>query len=128
VLRRAIESGQFDTVQLMYSLFDLRNQGLIRLAQRKNIGVIVMKPLGGFGMAGALKASPHRDHLNGNTLLRYVLSNRYLSVAIPGMRFPWEVEENVAVAASYKPMTPSQKARLRREAETYLAESAPAAP
>jgi predicted aldo/keto reductase-like oxidoreductase len=129
VLRRAVESGEFDTVQLRYSVFNLRNEELIRLAHRRNIGVIVMKALGGFGMAGALKASSFWDRLNPTTLLRYVLSNRYLSVAIPGMRFPWEVEENVAVALSYKSMTPSEKRRLRHDAEAYLAESAaPTAP
>ena len=64
VLRRAIESGEFDTVQLKYSVFNLRNEELIRLAHRKDIGVIVMKPLGGFGMAGALKTSPYWDRLN----------------------------------------------------------------
>jgi len=129
VLRRAIESGEFDTVQLRYSVFNLRHEELIRLAHRKDIGVIVMKALGGFGMAGVLKVSPYWDRLNAKTLLRYVLSNRHLSVAIPGMRFPGEVEENVALALSYKPMTPSERARLREDAEAYLAESAaPAAP
>ena len=45
------------------------------------------------------------------------------------MRFPREVEENVALALTYKPMTPSEKARLREDAEAYLAESAaPTAP
>lgn len=129
VLRLAIDSGEFDTVQLRYNVFNLRNEELIRLARRKDIGVIVMKPLGGFGMLGALKVSSYRDRLNASTLLRYVLSNRHLSVAIPGMRFPWEVEENVALALTYKPMTASEKARLRQDAEAYLAESAaPTAP
>jgi predicted aldo/keto reductase-like oxidoreductase len=124
VLRRAIESGEFDTVQLKYSVFNLRNEPLVRLAHRKEIGVIVMKPLGGFGMVGELKASPHWERLNAQTLVRYVLANRHLSVVIPGMRFAREVEENVAVAASGKAMTASEKAHLRREAEAYLAESA----
>jgi predicted aldo/keto reductase-like oxidoreductase len=129
VLRQAIESGEFDTVQLRYNVFNLRDEELIRLAHRKGIGVIVMKPLGGFGMVGALKAFRYWDRLNAKTLLRYVLSNSYLSVAIPGMRFPWEVEENVALALTYKPMTPSEKARLGEDAEAYLAESAaPTAP
>jgi len=128
VLRLAIESGEFDTVQLKYSVFDPSNEALIRLAHRKDIGVIAMKPLGGFGMAGALKTSSHWDRLNAKTLLRYVLSNRYLSVVIPGMRFAWEAEENAAVAASYKAMTASEKARLRQEAKAYLSEQAAPTP
>jgi len=123
VLGWAIESGEFDTVQLKYSVLDPSNEALLRLAQRRDIGVVVMKPLGGFGVVGELKASPHRDRLNAETLLRYVLSNRHLSVVIPGMRSPREVEENVAVAAVYKGMTASEKARLGRQAEAYLAES-----
>jgi predicted aldo/keto reductase-like oxidoreductase len=124
VLRWAIESGEFDTVQLKYSVFNLRHEDLIRLAHERGIGVIVMKPLGGFGMAGALKSSPYRDGLNAKALLRYVLSNPAVSVAIPSMRFVREVEENSALATSYKPTAPAEKARLRRDAETYLAESA----
>jgi aryl-alcohol dehydrogenase-like predicted oxidoreductase len=124
VLRWAIESREFDTVQLKYSVFNLRHEDLIRLAHERDIGVIVMKPLGGFGMAGALKNSPYRDRLSAKTLLRYVLSNPAVSVVIPGMRFAWEVEENFTLAASYKPMAPAEKAGLRQDAEGYLAESA----
>lgn len=120
VLRLAIESGEFDTVQFKYSVFDPSNEDLMRLAHRKDIGVIVMKSLGGFGMVGELKTSSHWDRLNAQTLLRYVLSNRYLSVVIPGMRSPREVEENAAVAICHEAMTASEKARLRQEAKAYL--------
>jgi aryl-alcohol dehydrogenase-like predicted oxidoreductase len=116
VLRRAVESGQFDTIEIAYSPFNRSGESVIRLAHRKGIGVIGMKPFGGFGMLGSLKASPAGHVLDAGTLLRYALSNRYLSVTIPGMRFVREVEENVAVAVSYQPMTPEQKARVRRQA------------
>jgi len=124
VLRWAIESGEFDTVQLKYSVFNLRHEDLIRVAHERDIGVIVMKPLGGSGMPGELKVSTRRERLNAETLLRYALSNPEVSVVIPGLRFAWEVEENFALAATYKAMTPAEKAALRREAEAYLAESA----
>jgi predicted aldo/keto reductase-like oxidoreductase len=124
VLRWAIESGEFDTVQLKYSAFNIRHEDLISLAHERDIGVIVMKPLGGSGMPGELKASSHRERLNAEILLRYALSNPYVSVVIPGMRFAWEVEENFALAATYEAMTPAEKAALRRDAEAYLAESA----
>ena len=127
VLRWAIDSDEFDTVQLKYSVFNLRHEDLIRLAHERDIGVIVMKPLGGFGMPGELKASTHRERLNAETLLRYALSNPDVSVVIPGMRFAWEVEENFALAATYDTMTAAEKAGLRRDAEGYLAESGTAA-
>jgi len=124
VLRRAIESQEFDTIQTKYSAFNTAGEALIRLAQERDIGVIAMKPLGGFGMLGWLKSSRYARFLNARTLLRYALSSQYLSVVIPGMRFPWEAEENVAVATSHDRMTPAQRERLRRRAQAFLAEAA----
>ena len=121
VLRRAVESGQFDTIEVAYSPFNRRGEAVIRLAHRRDVGVIGMKPFGGFGMLGSLKASPSGQALAAGALLRYALSNRYLSVAIPGMRFVREVEENVALAAAHRPMTLGQRARLRGHAEALLA-------
>jgi hypothetical protein len=124
VLRRAIDSEEFDTIQMKYSAFNMAGEALIRLAHERDIGVIAMKPLGGFGMVGWLKSSPQAKFLNARTLLRYALSNRYLSLVIPGMRFPWEAEENVAVATSYHCLTPAQRERLRKRAQAFLAEAA----
>ena len=117
VLWWAVESGQFDTIEVKYSPFNREGEAVIRLAHGRDIGVIAMKPFGGFGMLGSLKASPASDALSVGTLLRYALSNRYLSVVIPGMRFVREVEENVALGMSYQPMTSGQEARVRRQAQ-----------
>ena len=116
VLRWAVGSGQFDTIEVKYSPFNREGEAVIRLAQRRDIGVIGMKPFGGFGMLGSLRASPDVQALDAGMLLRYALSNRYLSVVISGMRFVREVEENLALAASYRPLTPAQKAALREQA------------
>jgi aryl-alcohol dehydrogenase-like predicted oxidoreductase len=121
VLRRAVESGQFDTIEVKYSPFSREGEAVIRLAYRRDIGVIGMKPFGGFGMLGSLKASRDVQALDVGALLRYALSNRYLSVVIPGMRFVREVDENVALGASYEPMTPAEKARVRERARALAA-------
>ena len=121
VLRRAVESGQFDTIEVAYSPFNRSGEAVIRLACRKDAGVIGMKPFGGFGMLGSLKASPSGQALAAGALLRYALSNPYLSVTIPGMRFVREVEENAALAASHQPMTSGQRACLRKQAEALVA-------
>jgi aryl-alcohol dehydrogenase-like predicted oxidoreductase len=121
VLRRAVDSGRFDTIEAKCSPFNRESEAVIRLAHRRDIGVIAMKPFGGFGMLGSLRASSAGDVLTPAALLRYALSNRHLSVVIPGMRSVREVEENVALAASYAPMTPAEKARVRRQGEVFLA-------
>jgi aryl-alcohol dehydrogenase-like predicted oxidoreductase len=124
VLRRAVESQEFDTIQIKYSAFNTAGEALIRLAEERDIGVIGMKPFGGFGMLGWLKSSPEARSLNARRLLRYALSNRHLSVVIPGMRFPWEAEENVATATSRRYMTPAQREHLLKRTEAFLAEAA----
>jgi aryl-alcohol dehydrogenase-like predicted oxidoreductase len=116
VLRRAVESGQFDTIEVKHSPFNREGEAVIRLAHRRDVGVIGMKPFGGFGMLGSLRTSPDAHALDAGTLLRYALSNRYVSVVIPGMRFVREVEENVTLSASYRPLTLGQKACVRRQA------------
>lgn len=121
ILRRAVTDGQFDTIEVTYSPFDRKGETVIRLAHRKDIGVIGMKPFGGFGMLGSLKGSPQSQTLDAGALLRYALSNRCLSVTIPGMRFVPEVEENVALAAVCRPMTSKQKTSLRKQAQEFLA-------
>lgn len=121
VLRRAVTSGQFDTIEAAYNPFDRRGEAVIRLAHRKDIGVIGMKPFGGFGMLGSLKGSEWGQALNARALLRYCLSNQCLSVTIPGMRFVREVEENVGLAAAYEPMTPRQETSVRTQARAFLA-------
>jgi aryl-alcohol dehydrogenase-like predicted oxidoreductase len=124
VLRRAVESQEFDTIQIKYSAFNTKGEALIRQAEERDIGVIGMKPFGGFGMLGWLRSSPEARSLNARRLLRYALSNRHLSVVIPGMRFPWEAEENVATAASRRYMTPAQREHLLKRTEAFLAQAA----
>jgi aryl-alcohol dehydrogenase-like predicted oxidoreductase len=121
VLRRAIVGGEFDTIQVKWGVFHSDSAGLIRLAERRDIGVIGMKPFGGFGMFGSIKGTEYERQLTAPALLRYALSNPRLSVSIPGMRRPQEVEENVRLASSYVPMTPAEKGRLVRQVRAFLA-------
>jgi predicted aldo/keto reductase-like oxidoreductase len=121
VLRRAVESDRFDTIEVKHSPFNREGEAVIRLAHRRDVGVIGMKPFGGFGMLGSLKASPSGQALNVGALLRYALSNRHLSVVIPGMRSVREVEENVAVATSYQLMTAVEKTRVHEQAQALVA-------
>jgi aryl-alcohol dehydrogenase-like predicted oxidoreductase len=122
ILRRAVTSDQFDTIEVAHNPFDRRGEAVIRLAHRKHIGVIGMKPFGGFGMLGSLKGSEWGEALNASSLLRYTLSNRCLSVTIPGMRFVREVKENVGLATTYEPMTSREKTSVHKQAQAFQAE------
>lgn len=122
VLERAIESEEFETIQLKYNPFERGARQAISLAQERDIGVIVMKPFGGLGMPSTLRG--YETRLSPKTMLRYALSNPSVSVVIPGVRFPWEVEENVALAKSYEPMAPAEISFCDDEADALQAKMA----
>jgi len=120
VLRWAIESGEFDTVQVKWGAFHSNSAGVIRFARERDVGVIGMKPFGGFGMFGSLKGSDFEKTLSAATLLQYALANVDLSVCIPGVRRPQEVRENVRVANSSAGLTDAGKAEIVERARTFL--------
>ncbi|GEM_PF-1132322 len=113
VLEKAITCGEFETVMLEYSaFFHEETEPLIRLAQQRDVGVIVMRPLGGSGRTSVIRArqaSGQGSPVAAGDLLRYVLSNPGISVAIPGARYPDRVRDNVALTQTYQPFTEAEK-------------------
>ena len=126
VMREAIRCGEFETIMVLYNPLDEENTGheIIPLAQKHGIGVIAMKPLSGGTLTLPLSDDERmekRYSLGGEWFdpivrgcLRYVISNLAVSTVIPGMRFTWEVEENVK-AADMPLMTEEEKDLLIRE-------------
>ncbi|MGE3075952.1 MAG: aldo/keto reductase [Dehalococcoidia bacterium] len=119
VLPRLIESGEFDTVMIEYSAFFPVTAPLMELAAAHDVGVIVMRPVGGSGRTTTMRGNMDRGSagiLTPRNLLRYVLSNQNVSVAIPGARHPSRVVENAATSRNFEPMTPSEKQDLEEAA------------
>lgn len=124
VLEKAIVCGEFEAVMLEYSAFYRETEGLIALAKEHDVGVIVMRPLGGSGRTSSIrtkmKSSGQVTDLQPAMLLRYVLSHPGISVAIPGARFPSRVVENVRLASSYEPFDEPQKRDCEEKAQEFL--------
>jgi predicted aldo/keto reductase-like oxidoreductase len=120
VLENAIESGEFDTVMLEYSAFYSETERLIRMAKERDLGIIVMRPLGGSGRTSSIRTEmqnqEHQVFLTPEMLLRYVFSNPDISVAIPGVRYPSRISENVQVADGYAPLSSSERQQCETEA------------
>ena len=115
VLREAIVSGAFDTVMLEYSAFFPHTAPLIELAAERDVGVIVMRPLGGSGRTTTMRgrlAAGYDGPLTPANLLRYVLSHPGVSVAIPGARYPSRIHENVATASSYAALDAAERREI----------------
>lgn len=121
ILELAIDSGEFDTVMLEYSAFFPQTAALIARAHERDVGVIIMRPVGGSGRTSVMRgriAEGYSGLLTPANLLRYVLSNPGVSVAIPGASHPSRIVENVATATTYVPMTAEEQRALEAEAAT----------
>jgi uncharacterized protein len=93
VLRIAVESGKFETIMYPYNIVETQAYELFRRANELNIGVIAMKPMAG----GALT--------DGTIAMKFILENKSITTAIPGMASIKEVEENSRVGSNFVPLT-----------------------
>ena len=117
--RAAIESGAFDAIMLEYSAFYTASEPLLKLAAQNDIGVIVMRPLGGSGRTSVMRTRVEEGIAGALTpanLLRYVLSHPAVSVVVPGARYPDRVQSNVATVADGRPMGEQERAELESAA------------
>ena len=99
-------ADRIETVMFPYNIVEQQGKELIDRCAEKGKAFIDMKPLAG----GAIE--------DGRLALRYVLSNPAVTVSIPGMAAPEELEQNVAGSANTAPLTPEEKAACQKVWDT----------
>jgi len=92
-----IDEMPFETLQFPYNLVESQGEDLFNKAGKRNIGILVMKPIAG----GAIS--------NGSLSIKYILQNKNISVVIPGMEKPEEVKTNASVANGDYTFTPDEQ-------------------
>lgn len=118
IMKKVIDSKMFSALMIAYSPIDedRLSTDIIPSAYEMGIGLIAMKPLAG-GRLGETKGW-ERKSFNGESpaqvCLRYILSNPYITCAIPGMTNLKELEENVKVAESSKKLTYEETVELMK--------------
>ena len=96
----ALEQDWVESFMFPYNIVETQSEKLIRECAEKNIGFIVMKPLAGGAIEDATLA------------LRYICANEDVTVAIPGMADPKELDQNVAAVCNTAPLTAEEKAKI----------------
>ena len=96
VFEKALELDWVETIMFPYNIVETHGVELIEKCTEKNIGFIDMKPLAG----GALE--------DATLAIRYVLDNPHVSLTIPGMAEPAELEQNIAAASNTAPLSPAE--------------------
>ena len=102
VFERALSGKEIETVMFPYNIVEQQGAELIDRCAAAGKGFIDMKPLAG----GAIE--------DGRLALRYVLSNPNVTVAIPGMADPKELQANVAGSDATAPLTPEEQAACQK--------------
>lgn len=100
-LIRLMKTGKFATIQIPYNFNELKpEEELLPLALKENMGVIVMKPLGG----GALPQ---------DLALRFFL-DKPVSVVIPGIEEPAMADQNLRSLMEGGPLSKAEEEEIGR--------------
>lgn len=93
VFEQALELDWVETVMFPYNIVENQGEELIRRCTEKNIGFINMKPLAG----GAIE--------DASLALRYICTNKDVTVVIPGMAEIHELDQNLKACSDASPLT-----------------------
>jgi predicted aldo/keto reductase-like oxidoreductase len=85
-----------------YNIVETQGEDLVAKCTERDIGFICMKPLAG----GAID--------DATTALRFIASNPNVTVVIPGMAAPEEIEQNIAAASDTTPLTEEEQDKIRQ--------------
>ena len=100
LLDQAMDYDWVETVMFPYNVVETQGEKAIKKCAEKNIGFIDMKPFAG----GAID--------DAATALRFVLSNPDVTVTIPGVEKPEQIEMNLAAAENTAPLTREEKNKI----------------
>ncbi|WP_088892533.1 aldo/keto reductase [Leptolyngbya ohadii] len=117
IILRAIETQQFEFVNLHYYLFNQRNQAAVDLAHQQDMGVFIISPADKGGML----------HTPPDTLInlcqpftplalnyRFLLSDPRITTLSLGAANPEELEIPLQVCDRTEPLTPEEQKSLER--------------
>ena len=96
--KMALDMDWVETFMFPYNIVETQAEKRIAECDKRNIGFIDMKPLAG----GAIE--------NATLALRYICANDDVTVVIPGMAEPKELEQNIAAVSDTSAITPEEKA------------------
>ena len=100
VFEMALSMGWVETIMFPYNIVETQGEKLIAKCNEKNIGFICMKPLAGGAIEDATLA------------IRFICANENISVVIPGMAEPKELDQNLAAVNDESPLSPAETAKI----------------
>ena len=106
VFEKALELPWVETIMFPYNIVETQGEAHIKKCAEKNIGFVDMKPLAGGAIEDAALA------------MRFLVSNPDVTVVIPGMADPKEVEVNLSAAENTAPLSADELAKVAQVRQT----------
>jgi len=113
LIKAMIRSDEFEAGLVTYNLANREvEEEVLDLAEEHDVGLFVMKV---FGNASLLELSPPEEDRKPTVdeCLRFALSNRRFPLILTGVKSPREIEQNVAIANTYQPLSEAEQRELR---------------
>ena len=101
LFEQVLELPWVETVMFPYNIVETQGEELIARCAEKNIGFICMKPLAG----GAID--------DAEIAMRFIVSNRGVTVIIPGMADVCEIAQNVQAVGNTAELSEAEKAKVQ---------------
>ena len=101
LMEKVMDEDWLETLMFPYNIVETQAEELIARCGKKNIGFIDMKPLAGGAIEDATLA------------LRFIAANPNVTVIIPGMAEPKELDQNLAAMEDTAPLTEAEWTRIR---------------
>ena len=100
VFEMALSMDWVETIMFPYNIVETQGEKLIAKCAEKNVGFICMKPLAGGAIEDATLA------------MRFCCANGNVSVVIPGMADPKELDQNLAAVNDESPLSPAEISKI----------------
>ncbi len=113
LVAQMIRSDEFEAGLITYNIANREaEEEVLELAEQHDVGLFVMKV---FGNASLLDLSPPDEDRKPTVeeCLRFALSNPRLPLILTGVKSPEEIEQNVAIAERYEPLSSEEDRDLR---------------
>ena len=101
VFEKALTMDWMETIMFPYNIVENQGAELMEKCREKGIGFICMKPLAGGAIDDATLA------------LRYIIQNPAVTVVIPGMADPKELEQNLAAVSDNSPLSDAELTKIQ---------------
>ncbi len=111
IAKKMVDIGIFESMTVQYNLLDTTLEEGIRYAAKKGVGVAIMGPLGGGRVVSLKHSNTFKDSpVDFAALgLKFVLSNKNISMALTGIENIDELKRNIKTACGSYELSPEEK-------------------